>query len=656
MEKSTNNGTYFWRNGEKIELEKEPEFFTALARDEKQLKQLREIPGVEEVKNVQNQVFKVRVKADKREPAMAAFRSKDHHGIAHHAYKPKNSESTRYYLTDQIIARFKANIEDKKIESILSQNALKLLKEYPGESKTYLLQVTDQSGKNPIKVANELTNLNEVEYAEPNLINRFQSFYSPSDTYFNRQWHLKAWQAPDLNPVADISASQAWELTRGSREVVVAVIDDGFDLSHPDFTGEGKVVFPKDFIDGDAKPFPESSSDDYHGTPCAGVAIAEENGKGVVGAAPGCAFMPVRFSLSATDDEMWEIFDYAGKNAHVISCSWGPPPVYAPLSSLLSQKFHQISTSGGPDGKGCLIMFAAGNYNAPLKDMDNKSFKWLDYSYGIRETKGPILNGNATHPDVVAVAASTSLAKKAAYSNWGDQIWIAAPSNNFHPLEPESYVPGRGIWTTDNEKNGSGFTSNSIYTGSFGGTSSATPLAAGVAGLIFSANPDLTASEVKTILKETADKITDTEPDPVLGLKKGTYDSSGHSEWFGFGKINAAKAVEKASENRMDVPVVHDIELAASLSGNLSKEDDYQIFRLNWSKKLKVSLNGPANHDFDLYVKKGSPPDPKNFDEGSYSNTSNENVLLTADGSGDVFIMVHSYKGSGDFKLVLEPE
>ena len=83
----------------------------------------------------------------------------------------------------------------------------------------------------------------------------------------------------------------------------------------------------------------------------------------------------------------------------------------------------------------------------------------------------------------------------------------------------------------EGEQFGSGFTGGSRFTGHFGGTSSATPLVAGVAALVISANPQLTGGEVKAILEETADKIEDQQPDPVLGLQKGTYDANGHSNW-----------------------------------------------------------------------------------------------------------------------------
>ena len=89
--------------------------------------------------------------------------------------------------------------------------------------------------------------------------------------------------------------------------------------------------------------------------------------------APGCSLMPIRFPLNADDDLMNSIYDYVGKRADVISCSWGPIPLYAPLGSLINDKLHEIFTSGGTRNKGCVIVFAAGNYNCPLNDPSNNN-------------------------------------------------------------------------------------------------------------------------------------------------------------------------------------------------------------------------------------------------------------------------------------------
>jgi subtilisin family serine protease len=545
-------GRYLWRGGRKIPLEKLDDRFTVMPAGRDQLERLKKAPGVRSIKPVTNQVFKVETTFNERDRTMTTVRSDAFKTVAHHAYRPADSDGTVFYLTDKIILQFKPETSAERIDALLAKYGLKLLKEYEGQPNTFLVQVTATSGENPLKVANRLAEEEGVASAEPNMVNRFQAAYLPEEYYFKRQWHLNAKKGSQLVAAASVHAPEAWDITRGERSIVLAVVDDGFDLDHPDFQGPGKVVFPKDYVDGDSAPFPSSEFGDYHGTPCAGVALAEMNGRGVVGIAAGCAFMPVRIPLSADDDLLIEIFEEVGRHADVISCSWGPPPVYAPLSTPVYRAFTRLAERGGPRGKGCVICFAAANFDAPVSDPVNSGgFIWLDSdSETPRKTTGEILNGLAAHPNVIAVAASTSLNKHAAYSNWGDEISVCAPSNNFHPLDPWQYVPGRGIWTTDNEAYGQGFTAHSRYTGQFGGTSSATPLAAGVAALVLSANPELTAAEVKEILQSTAEKITDDDPDIVLGVNHGQYDPRGHCGWFGFGKVDAAAAVAEAKRRR----------------------------------------------------------------------------------------------------------
>jgi subtilisin-like proprotein convertase family protein len=116
-----------------------------------------------------------------------------------------------------------------------------------------------------------------------------------------------------------------------------------------------------------------------------------------------------------------------------------------------------------------------------------------------------------------------------------------------------SSLPGLGILTTDRISVAGYNTSN--FSADFGGTSSAAPVVAGVAALVLSANPNLTAQEVKRILQETADKIVDRDADPQLGLQLGTYDVNGYSQWFGYGKVNAFKAVQAAAQ-RLEQPKV----------------------------------------------------------------------------------------------------
>jgi len=600
-------GNYIWRGGKKIDLEKTKDTFTTILFKSSDLGKLRD--KVKSASMLHGNVAELIVEPTERDKLMEEIRS-ENQMIVHHEYLAKDSPSTKYTLTDTIIVKFKPEYLDHIME-IIDEYGLVIQKQY--EKDKYLLKVTSAANKNPVKVANKLMDDGKVEYAEVNMITKFMRMYTPDDSLFKEQWHLStSTLAADISDVADISASEAWEITRGKREIVIAVFDDGFDLEHPDFKGDGKIVSPKDYVDGDIRPFPGPR--DYHGTPCAGVAIAEENGIGCVGAAPGCAFMPVRFDLNSSDDELITMFEYISENANIVSCSWGPIPGNYPLNTLLHEIISELAANGGKNGEGLVIVFAAGNFNAPLNLTVDKPIE-----FGFRENgrivrkkvSGEIVNGFAAHPDVIAVAACTSLNKKAAYSNWGKEISIASPSNNSHPITLHR-LEGRGITTTDNEIHGSGFTDGSEYTSGFGGTSSATPLVAGVAGLVLSVDPELTANQVKEILQNTADKIEDTSKDIILGTSKGTYDENGHSEWFGYGKVNAFRAVLETFKKK-DGESTNTIKKEISPQQVIPDEDPtgtQSSFMINETGKIediKVKVNITHKYPRDLVVELISP-------------------------------------------------
>lgn len=336
--------------------------------------------------------------------------------------------------------------------------------------------------------------------------------FVPNDSLYRDQWHLNNdGQGTGLVAGADVKAEGAWDYTLGSRDVAICIMDDGFDLGHPDFNVTGKIVAPRDFGQGDFDPNPVYE-DENHGTACAGVALAEQNGIGVVGLAPGCAFMPIRTSSWLSDTSIQQLFQYAiDNNADVISCSWSAAAWNFPLSTKMTAIIHKAATQGRRNKKGSIILFAAGNEDRPLD--------------GVKD--GQVSHqGFALHPDVIAVAASNSLDLRSDYSNYGPELAICAPTSG---------SPGRGIVTTD--RRGTKGYAASDYTYDFGGTSSATPLTAGLAALILSLNPDLTSAEVKRVIMDTADKI-----DPA----NGEY-VDGHSVWYGHGRINAQKAVALAA-------------------------------------------------------------------------------------------------------------
>lgn len=550
-------GAYILRGGEKLGVNKVPDRFTVRLRRGVRPEEIEGSYRADYRGSLRRQDLEVfAVDATERDATMDSVRRGNEVEFASHVYAIEGDPISRLYLTDEITVQFKPEVSDDKIESLTAGLGLALVKQLPGVPRAYVFRVTPEATENPIKIANQLAATDEVLLSEPNVAITEQSFYTPADSMFAEQWHLDHSGGPFLSADSHIDAVRAWDLTRGERAVVVAVADDSCDVNHSDFQAQGKIVSPRDLAGLDFEPLPETE-DDNHGTACCGVAVAEENGAGAVGVAPGCALMPIRTSGFLDDSSIEDLFGWvADHGASVVSCSWGPAAINFPLSLRQRNAMHRAATVAR-NGKGCVIIFAAGNANRPVDGTVNERGWPNDLLSGPTRW----FDGFAAHEDVIAVAACTSQARKSAYSNWGRHISVCAPSNNAHPgtwvpsvgpirTYPRITTPivGRGIVTTD-RVGPSGYSSTD-YTFDFGGTSSACPTVAGVAALVLSANPDLTAREVREILESTADKITDPSQDPQLEQSLGVYDQNGHSQWFGFGKVNAFRAVTEAIRRR----------------------------------------------------------------------------------------------------------
>ncbi|MBE9230600.1 S8 family serine peptidase [Cuspidothrix issatschenkoi LEGE 03284] len=543
------------RGGEELMLEKTLYRFTIRTNGNISREKLSQIPGAVWRRSItQARLELYTVSPDQLDIVMSQLRADENMAFVSHVYTLENNPGTFVYLSDQITVQFATWVDNTKINVIA--NTFNLVQDQPveGVPNTFVFLVSKQATQNPVKITNQLQTLPEVLAAEPNIIIQQEPHYRPQDSFYPQQWYLNHNGGNQLVAGSHISVEQAWDVTRGVRSIVVAVVDDSFDLRHPDFQGNGKVIAPRDLKENDFLPLP-GEKETSHGTACAGLAVAEENGSGIVGVAPGCAMMPIRTTGFLDDKSIEDAFNWAvEKGASVISCSWGASAVYFPLSIRQKAAISRAATNGRK-GKGCVIIFAAGNANRPI----NGSINEQNWPKNIVQGRTNWLSGFAVHPDVITVSASTSLNKKAAYSNWGDNISVCAPSNNAPPgmwFQETGYVytqpaivsalVGVGMLTTD-QIGGAGYDAGN-FTNNFGGTSSATPIVAGVAALVLSANPDLTAQQVKRILQDTADKIVDNSPDPQLGMRGGTYNSNGHSQWFGYGKVNAAKAVRVAQQ------------------------------------------------------------------------------------------------------------
>jgi subtilisin family serine protease len=566
---SGHEGIVLQRGGEELLLEKLDDRFT-LCPDDPQVK-VQEIlhpdhsswpEGLEIIAQTPiatTNLIEIQVNPRDLEAALAAARSHPQIRFASHVYHLSQDPETVVYVRDQVTAQFAAQVSPDQIQTITESLGLYQPQSIRGMARTFCFRVGIMAQENPIKLANRLQTHAEVLLAETNVIIRHHHCYRPQDDRYPQQWYLQNQGGLGQSEQAHIDIERAWDISRGDRAIVIAVTDDSIDLNHPDFQGSGKIVAPRDLADQDFLPLPELTTDN-HGTAVAGVAVAEENGRGIVGVAPDCALMPIRTTGFLDDESIETLFHWATDHgAAVMCCSWGPGALRFPLSLRQRAAITEAATMGR-GGKGCVIVFAAGNFNRPLNATTHEA-GWPDNALGGETTW---LNGFAIHPDVITVSACTSLAQKAAYSNWGAEIFISAPSNNGPPviwLPQTGFIQtppaittglrGNGVVTTDRTGD-LGYTP-SDFTDTFGGTSSAAPVVAGVVGLILSVNPQLTVREVKDILRQTADKIVDPEPDPQLQLRLGTYENDGHSPWFGYGKVNAFRAVQ-AAQQRLKSP------------------------------------------------------------------------------------------------------
>jgi subtilisin family serine protease len=455
----------------------------------------------------------------KLEKAMEIVRESSHVDIVSHVYRLDDSPLSEVVPTGLMMIQFKSHVPAAEREKILAEFGLQVQNDLDFLSDGYVVKLSKEAKENPLKISARLQQRMEIESAEPDIAFKVAFLYQPSSPLYKEQWPLK--NRGDLLCTvagADVKAEEAWDYTRGSRDIVICIMDDGFDLSHPEFNVSGKIVDPMDF--GDLTPDLL-----HHGTACAGVALAEESDTGIVGLAPQCAFMPVRMPAVISDSLVISMFQYAiYHNADVICCCWKARAKFFPLSTAVNAIIRKAATVGRRNKKGCVILFAAGNDNAPL-DGAKGGTSWLG-----PKSDSQWLNGFAVSREVVAVGASNSRDKRAYYSNYGPELAICAPSSGGANTRSLLTIGRRGGHGCDVDD----------CTCRLQGTSSATSLASGLAGLILSLDPLLASAEVKRIMMETADKIDE---------GNGMY-SSGHSPLYGHGRINAHKALKYVADSK----------------------------------------------------------------------------------------------------------
>ncbi len=374
-------------------------------------------------------------------------------------------------------------------------------------------------------------NSGQIDFYYPLQARQQHTRFIPNDPQFGNQWHLQNTGQGGGAAGIDANVVTAWDSVRG-RNVQIAVVDTGVNIAHQDLS-PNLWVNPNDPVDGidndgngliddrngwdfngnDNNPTPQT---DDHGTSVAGVAAARGNNSiGVTGAAFEAQLMGIRLIEAATTDLMESrALTYQRNIADIYTNSWGPADDGSTLEGpgALTLAALQDAYSNGRGGLGNIYTWAGGNGGDDTGisgDYDNSNY-----------------DGYANSRFVIGVGAIGNNGVRASYSERGANILVSAPSSG-GPL---------GITTT------AGLNTND-YTNSFGGTSSATPLVAGVIALILEARPDLTARDVQYILVNSSTKVDAND----AGWSR---NNGGGGFWindkYGFGMVNAAAAVTLA--------------------------------------------------------------------------------------------------------------
>jgi subtilisin family serine protease len=472
-----------------------------------------------------------------------------------------------------------ADFDVRKIRPAVQVN----LKDDPfGLKRVLQLELARSSDIEPL--INRLRGLPRTEYAEPMPVRYTDGFgvkdqersldNVPTDPLYPGQYFYPLMQAP-----------AAWDLTRGDPSVVVAVVDNGCDIDHPDIAaniwintgeipdngfdddGNGFVddVNGWDFQDEDNDPNPAEGAQDSHGTHTSGlVAALMNNGRGVVGMASSCTLMPVRAGEGGSIYYGIDGILYAAHNgADIISLSWGGPGSSSYEQDVISDAQLQ----------GALIIAAAGNESSSAPHYP------------------------AGYEGVMSVANTSPNDELFEQSNYGTWIDVCAPGVSILSLVPGGY----GLST---------------------GTSMSTPLVAGIAALIKSLHPDWDADHIFSQILFTADNIEPLNPFYV-GM-------------IGTGRVNAYRAVAETAPG-LQIVDLSVSETSGDFDGRLDPGESADLI-------LSLLNNGSSTADVQVTLTSGDAAVQVTQGSWNFSQFAEGEIVANQSAPFQVYVQPWSYE------------
>ncbi|MDD4271945.1 MAG: S8 family serine peptidase [Patescibacteria group bacterium] len=442
-------------------------------------------------------------------------------------------------------------------------------------------------------------NLPAVQYAEPNYT--YQASVLPSDTYFNNQWYLQK-----------IKAVEAWSNIRESRDVVIAVLDSGVQINHPDLQGNiwrnkkeiaNKIDDDKngfiddtsgwDFVNNVPDPAPKfkpgfTEDGILHGTIIAGIAAASgDNAAGIAGVTWKAKIMPLKIlddKGEGSASKVIKAIDYAIANgANIINLSF----VGFNYSKGLDEAVKRAYDAG-------LIVVAAGG---------NEVGQGAGYNLDETPMYPACLDGSSGENRVIGVAATDTMDQKAVFSSFGKKcIDIAAPGVSV--FSTVVYSPGQYI---ENQP------FNKYYDGYWSGTSVAVPMVSGALALIESANPSFNRSRIIKALLDKTDNINRVNPNYFNQLGKG--------------RLNVAASVSYV-QNELN-----------------SKTEKLLVGPKNGMLSLVKITDQDGNKDKEFYAYGAGFKGGVNFSSGDINHDGRSEIITAAGLGGGPQIRIFSAEG-----------
>lgn len=347
----------------------------------------------------------------------------------------------------------------------------------------------------------------------------------PNDPLFNLQWHLNNTGQSGGTIGADINLGNTWDTITGNG-VVVGIVDDGLQYTHPELQGQYRPDLSYDFANNDNDPNASGgvgNLSDGHGTEVAGIIAAKgNNGIGVSGVAPDASLAGLKLDFSSPgipsdqfDAQIAAALAYKNQEIDIYNASWEISNSLFKPGELTTNAIAD-SITNGRGGLGNIYIFAAGN--------DGESSGNVNY------------NSLASSRYTIAVGAIDHNGVKSSYSSPGASLLISSYTNG----------DDQGLTTTDllgdagyNYQSLTDFDPN--YTQGFNGTSASAPIVSGIVALMLEANPNLSWRDVQHILVETAQQNDPTNKDWV---QNGAGYQINHQ--YGFGAVDAGAAVDLA--------------------------------------------------------------------------------------------------------------